>query len=133
MGIKEEKGLSEQSKLDEDVVKKLEHAFSIDASVEEACFYANISRQTYYNWVNQFPDLQEKFDRLRHNPILKARQTVISNLGQPETAKWYLERKVKKEFASKQEIDLTDKREMEEIEKQLKQIASGEDITTKQI
>jgi hypothetical protein len=39
-----------------DVVKKLEEAFSIDATVEEACFYANISRQTYYNNVMEISE-----------------------------------------------------------------------------
>lgn len=92
------------TKLDELTLKKLEEAFAIDASVGEACFYAGISSQTYYNWIDSFPDLKERFDSLREKPVLKARQTIAQNLGEPEHAKWYLERKRKKEFAPRQEL-----------------------------
>jgi hypothetical protein len=41
------------SEFTDEVVKKLEESFAIDATVEEACFYANISRQSYYNNVKE--------------------------------------------------------------------------------
>ena len=90
-------------KLTPEVKQKLEQAFSIDASVPEACFFAGISRQTYHNWIQSDPELKESFDRLREKPVLKARQTIAQNLDQPETAKWYLERKKKTEFSSRVE------------------------------
>lgn len=90
-------------KLTDETVKKLEEAFAIDATVEEACFYANISKQTYYNWAEEFPEMKERFDALREKPILKARQTIAKDLDKPETAKWYLERKRKSEFAQRTE------------------------------
>lgn len=92
-------------KLDDLTVKKLEEAFAIGASVSEACYYADISRQTYYNWEKENPELKEKFDRLKEKPVLKARQTIAKDLDKPETARWFLERKMKKEFSLRTEID----------------------------
>ncbi len=84
-------------------VKKLEEAFLMDCSVEEACFYAGISRQTYYTWIKDSPELLDRFEELRQEPFLKARKTILDNLDQPEHAKWYMERKRKAEFAPRQE------------------------------
>jgi hypothetical protein len=92
-------------KLTDETVKKLEEAFAIDASIPEACYYADISKQTYYNWIEANPDLKEKFDRLREKPVLKARQTVVGNLDNPEMALRYLERKRKAEFSVRQELE----------------------------
>lgn len=95
-------------KLDDDTVKKLEDAASLDCSVTESCLYANISRQTYYSWMESFPDLKERLDKLREKPFLKARQTIVKNLDNPDMAKWYMERKKKKEFAQRTEFTGSD-------------------------
>ena len=88
------------------VVKKLEEAFSIDASVEEACFYADISRQTYYNNVKEGTPLFDRLTALRQRPVLKARQAVVQKLGESySNAMDYLKRKKKLEFGDN--IDVT--------------------------
>lgn len=94
-----------KQKLTDETVKKLEEVFALDGSIEEACCYANISRQTYYNWIKEFPEMNEQFDRLRQRPFLKARQTVVKSLDNPDFAFRYLERKKKKEFGSN--VDIT--------------------------
>lgn len=94
------------TKMDDAVVQKLEEAFSLDCTVEEACFLANISKQTYYNWIKSFPEQKERFDALRQKPIIKARTTVIASLDDPDMALKYLERKKKDEFSTKQEIGI---------------------------
>ena len=91
--------------LKSDSVKKLQEAFAIGADVSAACSYAQISRQTFYNWTKENKKLQEEFDSLREKPVLKAYQTVYSDLGSIDTAKWYLERKRKKEFSTMQEVE----------------------------
>jgi hypothetical protein len=88
----------EHGKMTPEVVKKLEDVFAMDGSVEEACFYADISKQCYYNWIDSFPELKERFDALRLKPILKARNTVIKALEDPKYATWYLTKKKRKEF-----------------------------------
>lgn len=92
------------TKLDDATVQKLEEAFSMDCSVAEACLLANISRQTYFNWMASFPEMKERFDQLRQKPILKARMTVVHSLNNPDNAFRYLERKKKDEFAPRTEL-----------------------------
>lgn len=89
------------TKMTDEVVMKLEQAFAIDASVEEACSYADISRNTFYEWLKRNPEYQDRIDELRERPILKARQTIVKSLDNPQHAQWYLTRKKKKEFAER--------------------------------
>lgn len=88
-----------------EVRSKMEEAAALDASVRETCFYAGISVQSYYNWKEQDPEFFERLDALRQKPILKARLTIVNALNNPREAKWYLEKKRKKEFVTA--IDLT--------------------------
>ena len=92
------------SKLNDDTVNKLKYAFSIGADVSAACFYAEISRPSYYSWIKEFPELEEEFNRLRENPVLEAYETIKKDMGNPDTAKWYLARKRKAEFSERQEV-----------------------------
>lgn len=86
-----------------ETMKKLEEAFALDATVQEACFYAGISTVTYYDWVKQDPGLANRLDALRNKPVLKARKTVVDSLGNPDFAFKYLERKRKDEFSPRVE------------------------------
>lgn len=91
-------------KLNEDTVNKLKEAFSIGSDVSAACYYANITRQTYYNWEKDNPELKEEFDRLKEKPVLKAYQTVAKDLDKIDTAKWYLSKKRNKEFGDRMDV-----------------------------
>ena len=101
---KNPEGKQKSPKLTEDTIRKLEEAFSIDASVKEACYYADISTDTFYRWIKLYPKLSYKLERLREKPILKARQTVVKALDNPDYAFKYLERKKKDEFSPRQEL-----------------------------
>ena len=111
-------------------IQKLEQAFSIDATIKEACFYADISPQTYYNWIETRPELLERFNALREKPVLQARQTISDNLkNDPKVAQWYLERKRKEEFSSKHEVEVSGeyKSTKEKIGAFLDDLGDGED------
>lgn len=98
------------TKKTEETIKKLEEAFALDASVEEACFYANISKPTYYSWIKQEPKLEERFNDLRQKPILLARQTVIQKMTDSYSNSMdYLSRKKKAEFSTRSEVDVNAK------------------------
>ena len=92
------------SKMTQDNINKLKEVFAIDGTIAEACFYANISVQTYYEWTKKNPKLSEEFNALREKPVLKARQTVVRSLDNPDYAFKYLERKKKDEFSPRQEL-----------------------------
>jgi predicted DNA-binding protein YlxM (UPF0122 family) len=99
-----------KSKLTADVRSKIEEIASLDGTVEEMAYYCNVSRQTIYNYLDPESDffdksLAENVERLRANPILKARRTIVNSLEQPAQAQWYLTRKKKKEFGDN--IDVT--------------------------
>lgn len=91
------------SKMSPEKIKKLEEAFSLDCSIPEACFLADIAIQTYYNWINKNPELLERFNRVREKPVYLARKSVIEGFqNDPNLALKYLERKKKKEFSTLQ-------------------------------
>lgn len=100
----EENKVGRPTAMTPEVVLKLEQAFAIDSTVEEACSYAEIARNTFYEYLKKNPTFQDRIDDLRQRPILKARQTIAKSLEQPENAKWYLERKRKSEFAQRSEL-----------------------------
>ena len=95
------------TKLTDKTIKKLEEVFAIDGTIEEACFYADIRTQTYYNWIKEKPELKERFDELRNRPVLKARQEVMKGLNCYANAMDYLKRKKALEFGDKKTVDLT--------------------------
>ena len=95
-----------------ETVDKLEEIFLIGGTDLEACSYANISSATLYNYQNKNPAFLERKDRLKENPFIKARQTVVKALENPQHAQWYLERKKKSEFASRQEHTGADGKEL---------------------
>jgi len=107
MAEKNEYNKQKNAKLNKDTVKKLEEVFAIDGSVEEACYYANVSRQSFYTWIKDDPKLKKNLDRLRNRPVLKARQTVNKGIGESyQNAMDYLKRKKKLEFGDTNKIEL---------------------------
>lgn len=86
-----------------DTIKKLEEVFAIGGTDKEACFYADISHQTLYDYQAKHPEFLERKEALKEKPILKARQTVVQSLSHPQHAQWFLERKRKSEFAQRVE------------------------------
>lgn len=87
------------SKMTPEVVSKLEDAFSYGASVNEACYNADISRETFYRWMREDEVLYDRLKRMMDKPILKARKAVVDSFNdKPELALKYLEKKLRKEF-----------------------------------
>jgi len=112
------------SKKTDSIVRKLEEATALDASIPEVCFYAGISKDTYYRWIKDDPKLSDRLKALRNKPVLKAREAIIKNLDDPNVSKWYLEKKMKKEFGQQMEQNNTN---LFLIEKALINIADGKD------
>ena len=98
------------SKMTPEIIGKLEEVFSIDGTIAEACFYANINPDTYHSWIKKSKKLSDRFIALRNKPNLKARQEIIKGLdGNPEFSLKYLERKLSDEFTIKTKTELTGK------------------------
>lgn len=89
-----------------EIVELLEDAFRDGASITEACDLADIDRQTYYNWLDAQEGFSTKMQEAQEWVTEVARAVVaqrITKKKDPETAKWWLERKKKDEFSTRTE------------------------------
>lgn len=82
-----------------DVLTKLREAFMFGCTDAEAAAFAKIGVATLYNYQNDHPEFLEQKNEWKKNPFLKARATIYNNLSDKDIAKWFLERKLRKEFA----------------------------------
>lgn len=82
------------------VIAKLEDAFSMDTTDEEACLHAGIDPSTLYRYQQRNKKFRERKALLKKKPILAARVTIMRNMDNPNIAKWYLETKCKSEFGN---------------------------------
>lgn len=94
-------------KLTTAVINRLHEGFLCGLTITQACIYAGICRDTYYEWMKKRPALAKKMELAQLNPFLAAKRTIMQNMGNPDVAKWYLERKSPDEFSTKQEVDHT--------------------------
>lgn len=89
-----------------ETIAKLEAAFSLGSTITGACFHAGIGESTYHDWAGEDPGFSERMQALREKPILKALETVTSQLDEPKMAQWYLERR-HPEYKNRQDIHHT--------------------------
>jgi len=93
------------------VLAKLEAAFSMGCTDNEACIYADIHPSTLYEYQNKTPGFAERKVLLKEKPILRARVTVIESLKKDVGSAWkYLEKK-DPSLGNKQALDVTTKGE----------------------
>ena len=101
---------------DDLIVAKLEQAFAYDCTVLEACAYANISKDTFYRYLKAHPEFSDRIEQLREMPVLQARQTVVTALkNDSDLALKYLERKKRKEFATRTEKEIKEVSEFDDM------------------
>lgn len=100
----------------ESTLQILEDAFICDASDEQACFLANISPATLYNYQVAHPEYIERKKQLKEMVKFRAKKTVAENIKDVETAKWYLERKAKSEgFSQRTEVTGAEGKDLQPI------------------
>lgn len=90
-------------------LRLLKEAFFMGCTNREACLYADVAESTFYDFLKEYPEYSEKIDIWKNYEKIKARMVVHKALdkGDRDMAKWYLERKAKDEFSTKQEVDAT--------------------------
>lgn len=91
----------------ENTLNLLRQAAAIDCTWAECAFYAGISEKSLYEWFadgERGKKLREELEGLRNKPVLKARQSLVRGLDDPDRALRYLERKRKSEFSLRQEL-----------------------------
>lgn len=88
----------------DEVNDKIKNAFLFGFNNIEACAFAEISEETLYKRLGEDEDFSKKVKLWKQNPFLKAKATVYGKLNEPDTAKWYLERRRKDEFGTRTEV-----------------------------
>lgn len=88
------------------MIGKLEMLFAQGLSDREACLVANISPSTLYDYCNENPEFAERKELLKEQIKITAKLNVAEAIEKKDIdmSKWYLERKAKDEFSTKQEI-----------------------------
>lgn len=90
------------------VVNKLIAAFNNSFNITEACQYAGISRETYYNWIAIEAGFSDRMEDARTAPNRKAKQVVIGaiNEGDANLAFRYLQAR-DPDFKPKGEMEIS--------------------------
>jgi hypothetical protein len=92
-----QKGAGRPAAITPKVVSKLVEAFKIDATVEEACFYAGISKATYYRESERSGQFRDEIARAQSYPFMLVKAAVMKAVQRGNGAlafKW-LERRQK--------------------------------------
>ena len=93
------------------VLEKLKAAYTMWLSDVEACLYCELSTSTLSDYCQKHPEFRELKEILRNNTKMTAKvvlhesicNTKLENRKQTiEDSKWYLERKAKDEFSTKE-------------------------------
>ncbi len=90
----------------ENVVRKLEQAFCLDLSDAEACIFAGIGESTLYDFQKKNPEFSERKQLLKNHLSMQAKLVIASqiNKGDEKIAQWWLERRRKNDYSTKQEL-----------------------------
>lgn len=89
----------------DNVLALLHEAFSYGASDIEACQYAGISKDALYNYQQRNPEFTDQKARLKEMPKFRAKRNIVDAISDGDTniSQWYLERKGKDEFSTRNE------------------------------
>lgn len=88
-----------------EVVGVLVASFQNGLNITQACLQAGITDETYRNWCKEDPNFLADMDKARTFLSSKARQNLAKkiNEGDEKTSQWWLERKDRREFATRSE------------------------------
>lgn len=94
-------------KIDQNIIRILEDAFSVGATDKEACFLADIGESTLYDYCQANPEFSERKAALKKMPNYKAKKVIVEAIedGDKQQANWWLERKGKDDgFSNRTEL-----------------------------
>ncbi len=100
------KAIGRPQKVDYTVMGKLEDALQYGATVSEACYYAGISRETFYKYFRNEEVFAKKMEAAR-NKLLRVAKANVANAiiaGDYESSVWLLEKTVTPSLAIADEV-----------------------------
>ena len=88
------------TKFNAETVDKLLEAYSLGATHEDAASHAGVHRDTVRRWRHKNRGLSARIDQIQRRPILRAlNKSFNALLTDTAHARWYLERKLPKEYS----------------------------------
>lgn len=99
--------MDEKVKFTEKVLSDLKYALMKDFTIEEACHYAGINKDTYYEWYKQSDEFAFEMETAKSTILRKAKDIIEKGLasGDQNIAKWILERRQKDIYSTKSEVE----------------------------
>lgn len=93
-------------KVDYKVMSKLEDALQYGATVSEACYYAGISRDTFYRYFRNEEVFAKKMETARNRLLYVAKRNVAHAImnGDYQSSVWLLEKVVTPTLAVADEV-----------------------------
>ena len=123
-----------------EILTKLENAFSMGCTDDEACIMAGISRGTLYYYIKANPDFHDRKEELKQLPTIQAKHVVVGEIKDSDvkTSKWYLERKTQEFRPPDKNTNvqlnqfnlLTDAQIKDRLVDKLNKLLSGPGVTT---
>ena len=93
--------------VNDEVVQKLEQALQNGFTIGKACELSGISTSTYYNYIEADERFLVKMTNAQNFALETARQNIVKAIVKDkdiQTSRWYLERKAKSEFSTRNEL-----------------------------
>lgn len=93
-------GTGRPSKMTDDVLTKLDEAFSFSCKDEEACIKAGVSLSTFYAYCKKYPAYRQHTKLLQKLPQIGAKKVIAEAIeqGDKSLAKWLLEKRCADEY-----------------------------------
>jgi len=88
------------------IIEAIEPYLKLGYSVHKSCTLAKIPTSTVATWMEKDDSLRKKFESWQNMVSAKARETIAKSItaGDKTDAKWWLERREKKDFSTQQII-----------------------------
>lgn len=65
-----------------EAVEKLVEAFKMDCNISQACSYAWIDRQTFYNRIEKDKKFFGKIESAKERPLIRSKKTVMNSIDE---------------------------------------------------
>lgn len=124
--LAELKASSQKHNFDQ-IISDLKAMFQRDATVEEACRFADINPDTYYVWRKASEEFARHMDLAQDHIFTKAKDNLTAAIqdGDKETSRWLLERRRKQAYGTRTELTGADGEKLDNGVNELREIASA--------
>ncbi len=97
------------SKKTPEIVNKLIEAFHDDATIEQACYIAGITKPTYYDWLKEDEVFSYEMSKAQEYLMVISKRTLRKAVekGDEKTALEIIKRREKHRYSERTETDIT--------------------------